>query len=173
MSELDTLLALNAQTHLIRSIADKDLQLANVAEFTRRAAWALRDQGYGNVRKTVGVNVQGRSADVIMRKTDGAAFDIVVGKQTDNPSVAFNSSPALDVAQFFVEPQPEPGESAPPPPPPPPDPPAPGLSLADLVTAANATAVAGGHVAEVLMQIATTLSSIDQTLKNLSVRVKF
>ena len=104
MSELDTLLALNAQTNLVRSIPDKDQQLVNVGEFTRRAAWALRDLGYGNVRKTSGTNVRGLSADVIMRRTDGAAFDIVVGKQTDSPSVAFNSSPTLDVAQFFVAP---------------------------------------------------------------------
>jgi len=90
VNEFETLQGLQARTHLIADLDDKDQQQQNVAAFTRLAAWELRDFGYGNLKKTSGAAIRGLSIDKLIHRDTGAVMDICTNSDTDNPGLSWN-----------------------------------------------------------------------------------
>lgn len=126
MTPLERLQLLQAATGLIAANVDKTVQVNRCAEFTRRAAYELRDLGWGNIAKTSGANVQGLSIDKMVNPRAQSLTDIIVDTDGDNPSLAWQERPAsLAEAQLYVAPLAPPDVPAPPVEPPPPEPPLP------------------------------------------------
>lgn len=104
MTELDILRELNARTGLVAPLADKVQQVHRHAEFTRRAAWALRDRGWGSLRKTTGAHVDGKSIDKIIQRDSGEVRDLIVDSDGNEPRVTFDLAGVLEPSQFFIAP---------------------------------------------------------------------
>lgn len=104
MPELDILQSLQAATNLIGPLADKDLQRRNHAHFTRLAAFALRDQGWGNIRKTSGNNVEGFSVDGLVNPRTSTFSDIIADSDGDHPALRWQARPASQAEISAYEP---------------------------------------------------------------------
>lgn len=78
MDEVATLETLESQHGYLRRDGDSEALITNAAAFTRHAAWALRDLGWGNVRKTSGEQREGLDVDKILNKHTLEMRDIVI-----------------------------------------------------------------------------------------------
>lgn len=177
MNEPERLQALQQRTHLITDLPnDRALQVERCAEFTRRAAWELRDLGWGNVRKEAGANVRGLSIDKIINGRTGEMRDIIVSSDSENPHLTWDLVDANASLSFYVAPvappdappevPPGPKPEDPPAPKPKPDP-NPPLDEADLdrfLRAAEAHAKSMVAMTEQLAAIEPTLDSIAESL---------
>ena len=104
MSETATLDSIETTFGYLRRPGDASQLVDNAAAFTRHAAWALRDKGWGNVRKTSGLNRQGLDVDKILHRTTLEMVDIVRAAGDPSQAVAWQPQGTGTPAQF-VEPQ--------------------------------------------------------------------
>lgn len=89
MSELAMLESLEARTHLLARAAGPPPSLELCGEFTRRAAWELRERGWRLIRKTAGQNVRGLDSDKIIHADTLEIVDIIVGAGGPSPRPAW------------------------------------------------------------------------------------
>jgi len=115
MSEIATLEAIEATYGYLRRPGDASALIDNAAAFTRHAAWALRGDGWGNVRKTSGLNREGLDVDKLLHRTTLQMVDVVIA--AGDPSQRVGWQPvATGTPNQFVEPR-DPGTGDGPPPP--------------------------------------------------------
>ena len=112
MDELATLDALENRLGLLRADGDTETRITNAAAFTRAAAWALREAGWGNVRKTSGENREGLDVDKILNRHTLEMRDIVIAAGSSAARVGWQLVATGSPAQW-VAPQPPPGEQPP------------------------------------------------------------
>ena len=104
MTETATLDSIEATFGYLRRPGDASQLVDNAAAFTRHAAWALREKGWGNVRKTGGLNRQGLDVDKILNRHTLEMVDIVRAAGDPSQAVAWQPQGTGTPAQF-VEPQ--------------------------------------------------------------------
>lgn len=126
MNELAKLQALYQRRGINLGQGDEGERLRRCAAFTRAAAWELRETGWGNIRKTGGVQVNGLDVDKLFNRDTREVVDIIIASGGDAPRVAWQQteagtdierwiSPAPPDDEVIPEPQPEPQpEPAPP-----------------------------------------------------------
>jgi hypothetical protein len=109
MNERATLEALDAQHDYLRRDGDTATLITNAAAFTRHAAWLLRENGWGNVRKTSGEQRENLDVDKLLNKHTLEMVDIVVAAGHSSQHVGWNPV-ATGTPSQWVAPQPPPGE---------------------------------------------------------------
>lgn len=104
MSETATLDSIEATYGYLRRPGDASVLVDNAAAFTRHAAWALRDKGWGNVRKTTGLQRQNLDVDKILNRHTLEMVDIVAAAGDPSQRVAWQPQ-VRGTLDMFVEPQ--------------------------------------------------------------------
>ena len=104
MTERATLDSIEATFGYLRRTGDASQLIDNAAAFTRHAAWALRDRGWGNVRKTTGLERQGLDVDKILNRHTLEMVDIVAAAGDPSQRVAWQPQVTGTPSQW-VEPQ--------------------------------------------------------------------
>lgn len=121
MTEQDTIQAIEDRVGYLRRDGDTEARITHAAALTRHAAWALRDQGWGNVRKPNGEQREGLDVDKILNRHTLEMRDIVIRAGAPDAHVGWLLVAHGQPSQF-VEPVPPPGEAPAPTPVPPDDP---------------------------------------------------
>ena len=110
MSETATLDSIEATFGYLRRPGDASTLVDNAAAFTRHAAWALREKGWGNVRKTGGLQRRNLDVDKILHRTTLEMVDIVIAAGDPSQRVGWQPQGTGTPAQF-VEPEAPAGET--------------------------------------------------------------
>ncbi len=105
MSELDVLNALNNRIQLVPKGTTEEELTVNAAAFTRAAAWELRADGWGNIRKDAGTAVAGLDVDKLLNRHTGQGVDIVVAAGTKSARVAWQPFEGRDILDRWIEPR--------------------------------------------------------------------
>ena len=110
MSAVGTLESIEATYGYLKRPGDASVLVDNAAAFTRHAAWALRAEGWGNVRKTSGLQRQNLDVDKILNRHTLEMVDIVIAAGDPSQRIGWQPQGTGTPAQF-VEPQPPAGET--------------------------------------------------------------
>jgi hypothetical protein len=113
MNELDRLVQLYARRGVQLGAGSEAERLAACAAFTRAAAWELRGEGFGLIRKTAGSQVNGLDVDKIQNWNTGEVYDIIIAAGGLSPRIAFQHVETSTDRARWVSPTP-PSDQAPP-----------------------------------------------------------
>lgn len=104
MSAVGTLESIEATFGYLKRPGDASVLVDNAAAFTRHAAWALRAEGWGNVRKTSGLQRHNLDVDKILNRHTLEMVDIVIAAGDASQRIGWQPQGTGTPAQF-VEPE--------------------------------------------------------------------
>lgn len=103
--ELDQLIELNNRLGLVPKGDTEEERDRNCALFTRAGAWALRADGWGNIRKTEGHQIDGLDVDKILNRRTSQASDIIRRASAPDAAVAWQPFDGTGILERWVAPR--------------------------------------------------------------------